>query len=58
MPSSTTSGWSRSRRWVPSISTLGAPDELAAAICFLLSQDAGFITGQTIRVDGGSSVAA
>ncbi|GAA4863412.1 SDR family oxidoreductase [Pseudonocardia benzenivorans] len=37
---------------------LGVPDELAAAICFLLSEDAGFITGQTIRVDGGGSGAA
>jgi NAD(P)-dependent dehydrogenase (short-subunit alcohol dehydrogenase family) len=34
----------------------GRPDELAAAICFLLSDDAGFITGQTLRVDGGSSI--
>jgi 3-oxoacyl-[acyl-carrier protein] reductase len=34
----------------------GRPTELAAAICFLLSEDAGFITGQTLRVDGGASV--
>jgi 3-oxoacyl-[acyl-carrier protein] reductase len=34
----------------------GRPAELAAAICFLLSEDAGFITGQTLRVDGGASV--
>jgi 3-oxoacyl-[acyl-carrier protein] reductase len=34
----------------------GTPHELAAAICFLLSDEAGFITGQTLRVDGGSSV--
>jgi len=34
----------------------GQPAELAAAICFLLSEDAGFITGQTLRVDGGASV--
>ncbi|MFL6054020.1 MAG: SDR family oxidoreductase [Actinoallomurus sp.] len=32
------------------------PAELAAAICFLLSEDAGYITGQTLRVDGGASV--
>ena len=38
------------------VGRLGRPDELAAAIAFLLSDDAGFITGQTIRVDGGSSV--
>ena len=34
----------------------GQPDEIAAAIAFLLSEDAGFITGQTLFVDGGSSI--
>ena len=35
---------------------LGKPDELAAAIEFLLSEPAGFITGQTLFVDGGASI--
>jgi 3-oxoacyl-[acyl-carrier protein] reductase len=34
----------------------GKPDEIAAAISFLLSDDAGFITGQTLFVDGGASI--
>jgi 3-oxoacyl-[acyl-carrier protein] reductase len=34
----------------------GKPDEIAAAIEFLLSEDAGFITGQTLYVDGGASI--
>lgn len=31
----------------------GTPEELAAAICFLASSDASYITGQTINVAGG-----
>lgn len=34
----------------------GKPEEIAAAIEFLLSEDAAFITGQTLFVDGGASV--
>jgi NAD(P)-dependent dehydrogenase (short-subunit alcohol dehydrogenase family) len=34
----------------------GKPEELAAAIAFFLSEDAGFITGQTLYVDGGASI--
>lgn len=31
----------------------GHPDDVAAAVSFLASDNAGFITGQTLRVDGG-----
>jgi 3-oxoacyl-[acyl-carrier protein] reductase len=31
----------------------GRPDEIASAIAFLVSDDAAYITGQTLRVDGG-----
>lgn len=34
----------------------GAPDEIAATIAFLLSDEAGFMTGQTLHVDGGASL--
>ncbi len=37
---------------------IGQPGEIAAAIAFLLSEDAGFITGQILHVDGGSSLPA
>ena len=36
---------------------MGTADELAAAICFFLSDDASFITGQTLVVDGGETIA-
>jgi 3-oxoacyl-[acyl-carrier protein] reductase len=32
---------------------LGKPEEIAAVIAFLLSDDASYITGQTLHVDGG-----
>jgi len=33
----------------------GEPEEIAAAICFLASSDASFITGQALPVDGGNT---
>lgn len=32
---------------------LGSPDEVAAAICFLASEEASFVNGATLTVDGG-----
>jgi 3-oxoacyl-[acyl-carrier protein] reductase len=43
------------RSLVP-MNRLGKPDEIGAAVAFLLSDDAGFITGQTLFVDGGASI--
>jgi 2-hydroxycyclohexanecarboxyl-CoA dehydrogenase len=36
---------------------LGEPDEVAAAVAFLASEQAGFITGQTLSVSGGLTMA-
>ncbi|HVT35847.1 MAG TPA: 3-oxoacyl-ACP reductase FabG [Nevskiaceae bacterium] len=35
------------------VQRLGAPDDIAAAVAFLASRDAGYITGETLHVNGG-----
>jgi 2-hydroxycyclohexanecarboxyl-CoA dehydrogenase len=44
------------RRAVP-MRRLGKPEEVAAAVAFLASEKAGFITGQTLSVSGGLTMA-
>ena len=36
---------------------LGLPDDIAPAVAFLASEEAGFITGQTLSVSGGLTMA-
>ena len=38
------------------VGRIGRPEEVAAAIAFFLSEEAGFVTGQTLYVCGGLSV--
>ena len=35
------------------LGTLGQPEDVAAAVAFLASPDSGYITGQTLHVNGG-----
>lgn len=40
------------------LNRLGVPDDVASAVCFLLSAQASWITGQTLVVDGGVTLGA
>jgi 3-oxoacyl-[acyl-carrier protein] reductase len=41
---------------VTPLGRFGSTDEVAAAICFLCSPQAGYITGQILAIDGGMSM--
>jgi 3-oxoacyl-[acyl-carrier protein] reductase len=38
------------------VKRIGEPEDIAAAAAFLASDEASYVTGQTIYVDGGQSV--
>ena len=44
------------KRGIP-LGRLGQPDDIAAAVAFMVSDDAAFITGQTLSVSGGLTMA-
>jgi NAD(P)-dependent dehydrogenase (short-subunit alcohol dehydrogenase family) len=39
------------------LARVGQPEEIAAVAAFLLSDDAAYLSGQTVAVDGGSTIA-
>ncbi|MFK7884388.1 MAG: SDR family oxidoreductase [Phycisphaerales bacterium] len=38
------------------VRTLGQPEDIAAAVAYATSDEAGFLTGQTIAIDGGMTM--
>jgi len=46
----------RKRLWLYPLGRLGEPEDIASAVVFLCSERAGWITGQTISVNGGYAI--
>ena len=47
------SGWTAA---LTALGRIGQPDDIAGVAAFLASDDASYITGQTIYVDGGQTL--
>ncbi len=41
------------QKWMTPLGRLGKPEEVGKLVVFLASDDSSFITGETIRIDGG-----
>lgn len=43
------------KKWLDQVpmGRMGQPDEVAATVCFLLSSESSFVSGQILRVSGG-----
>ncbi|TFK50485.1 NAD-binding protein [Heliocybe sulcata] len=46
--------WAESQKETTATGTLGTPEDIAALVSYLVSDDAKFITGQSIIIDGGA----
>ena len=38
------------------IKRMGTPEDIAAAVAYLASPSSGFVTGDTLKVDGGTAI--